>query len=104
MVTMWCTSRVVCPKGCGELAKGKCLHGGQRLRYKDVVKRHLKATHIALDTWEALAQDRQQWMHKGKSHIEENISKKYKHDHNLHHSFPDASAPTAEEAFQYRFD
>ena len=31
----------------GELAKRKCLHGGQWLRYKDVVKRHLKATHIA---------------------------------------------------------
>ena len=32
----------------GELAKGKRLHGGQRLRYIDVVKRHLKATHIAV--------------------------------------------------------
>ena len=28
----------------GELAKGKRLHGGQRLRYKDVFKRHLKPT------------------------------------------------------------
>ena len=33
----------------GELAKGKRLRGGQRLRYKDVVKRHLKATHITVD-------------------------------------------------------
>ena len=79
----------------GELAKGKCLRGGQRLRYKDVVKRHLKATHITVDHWETLAQDRQQWrqaIHKGKSHIEENISQKYQHDHNLRHGFPDASA------------
>ena len=56
------------------LAKGKCLHGGQRLRYKDVVKRHLKATHITVDNWEIIAQDLQQWkqaIHKGKSHIEE---------------------------------
>ena len=59
-----------------------------------VVKRHLKATHIAIDTWEALAQDRQwrQAIHKGKSHIEENISQTYQHDHNLRHGFP-ASTP-----------
>ena len=55
----------------GELAKGKRLHGGQRLRYKDVVKRHLKATYITVDNLETLAQDRQQRrqaIHKGKSH------------------------------------
>ena len=52
----------------------KRLHGGQRLRYKDVVKRHPKAKHITVDNWETLAQDQQQWIHKGKSHIEENIS------------------------------
>ena len=33
----------------------------QRLRNKDVLKRHTKATHIAVDTREALAQDRQHW-------------------------------------------
>ena len=33
----------------GELTEGKRLRGGQRLRYKDVVKRHLKATHITVD-------------------------------------------------------
>ena len=55
----------------GELAKGKRLRGGQRLRYKDIVKRHLKTTHIIVDHWETLAQDRQQWrqaIRKGKSH------------------------------------
>ena len=65
----------------GELAKGKRLRGGQRLRYKDVVKRHLKATHITVDHWETLAQDRQQWrqaIHKGTSQIEENISQNTK--------------------------
>ena len=53
----------------GELTKGKRLRGGQRLRYKDVVKQHLKATHITVDHWETLALDRQQWrqaIHKGK--------------------------------------
>ena len=33
----------------GELPEGKRLRGGQWLRYKDVVKRHLKATHITVD-------------------------------------------------------
>ena len=37
--------------------------------------------------------DRQQWIHKGKTHIEERISQKYQHDHNLRHGFPDASVP-----------
>ena len=80
----------------GELAKGNRLRGGQRLRYKDAVKRHLKATNIPVDQWETLAQDRQQWrqaVHKGKSHIEEMISQKYQYDHNLRQGFPDASAP-----------
>ena len=61
----------------GKLAKRKRLRGGQRLRYKDVVKRHLKATYITVKHWEILAQDRQQWrqaIHKGKGHIEEKIS------------------------------
>ena len=43
----------------GELAKGKHLHVGQRLQYKDVVQRHLKATHIAIGIWETLTKDRQ---------------------------------------------
>ena len=80
----------------GQLTKGKRLHGGQRLRYKDVVKRHLKTTHITIDHWETLAQDRQQWrqaIHTGKSHIEEKIQQKYQHDHNLRHGLPDPSAP-----------
>ena len=45
--------------------------------------------------WETLAQDRQQWRQaipKGKSHIEETLSQKYQHDHNLRHGFPHASA------------
>ena len=38
----------------GELTEGKRLRGGQRLRYKDVIKRHLKATHITVDHLETL--------------------------------------------------
>ena len=72
------------------LTKGKRLRGGQRLRYKDVVKRHLKATHITVHNWETIIKDRQQRrqaIQKGKSHIEENISQQYQHDHNLRHGF-----------------
>ena len=79
----------------GELAKRKRLRGGQRLRYKDVVERHLKATHIAVDHWETLARDRQEWrqaIHKRKVILKQ-ISQKYQHDHNLRHGFPDASVP-----------
>ena len=96
----------------GELAKGKRLRGGQRMRYKDALKRHLEATLIAVDNWETLAQVRQQWrqaIHKGNSHIEEKISQKYQHDHNLRHGFPDASGPissvsTAGEALKLKLD
>ena len=49
----------------GEFAKGKRLSGGQRLRYKDVVKLHLKATYITADHWETLAQEWRQAIHKG---------------------------------------
>ena len=39
----------------GELAKWKHLRDGQRLRYKYVIKRHLRDTHITVDHWETLA-------------------------------------------------
>ena len=42
----------------GELSSGKRLRGGQRLRYKDVLKRHLKTTHMPVYTWEPIAHDR----------------------------------------------
>ena len=40
------------------MEKLKRLRGGQLLRYKDVVERHIKATHITVDHWETLAQYR----------------------------------------------
>ena len=42
----------------GELAEGKRKVGGQKLRYKDVQKRHLKAMNIVVNSWEQLAADR----------------------------------------------
>lgn len=45
----------------GELAKGKRPVGRPHLRFKDVLKRDLKATNIRLQDWETVAQDRDQW-------------------------------------------
>ena len=81
----------------GELSSRKCLHDGQHLRIKDVLKRHLKATHIPVNTWESTAQDRQQWrrvIHQGEIHIEENITQNYQHEHDHWHSLLGASIPT----------
>ena len=74
----------------GGVTKGKRFHGGQRLRYKCVVK-------IKKITRETLIQDRQQWMqanHEGYSHIEENISQNDQHDQNPRQGLPNACAPT----------
>ena len=60
----------------GELEQGKRKVGGQKLRYKDVIKRHLKAAEIETNNWEDLATDRAQWrqtLHNGN----EKIQRKY---------------------------
>ena len=44
-----------------ELLHGKRKRGGQRLRYKDVLKRHLKCAKINTDTWEQVASSRPTW-------------------------------------------
>ena len=81
----------------GELSSGKGLRGGQRLRYKYVLKRYLKTTHIPVNTWELTAHDRQKWrraIHQGKTLIEEKLTQKYLHEHNHRHGLLDASIPT----------
>ena len=81
----------------GELSSGKRLRGGQRLRYKDVLKRHLKTTHIPVNTWEPIAHDRQKWrraIHQGKTLIDEKLIKKYQHEHNRRQGLLGASIPT----------
>ena len=45
----------------GELANGKRKRGGQKLHYKDVLKRHMKNCGIDDDTWEETALDRTRW-------------------------------------------
>ena len=56
-----------------ELSTGKRHKGGQRKRYKDVLKSTLKACNIPVDEWQALAQDRPAWRaatRKGTMHFE----------------------------------
>lgn len=48
----------------GELTSGKRKRGGQRLRFKDVLKRHLKTADIDVETWEKAAEDRVLWRKK----------------------------------------
>ena len=45
----------------GELATGSRCTGRPQLRYRDVVKRDMKAVNIDTETWENLAADRSQW-------------------------------------------
>ena len=56
-----------------ELSTGKRHKGGQRKRYKDVLKSTLKACNIPVDEWQVLAQDRPAWRaatRKGTKHFE----------------------------------
>ena len=48
----------------GELTSGKRKRGEQKLRYKDVLKRHLKAADMDVDTWESDAKHRPFWRKK----------------------------------------
>ena len=44
-----------------ELIESRRSVGGQKLRYKDVAKRHMKYMSIDVDGWEELAADRTKW-------------------------------------------
>ena len=45
----------------GELTEEKRKQGGQKLRFKDVIKRHMKNTEICPDTWEEDASNISNW-------------------------------------------
>ena len=45
----------------GELEMGKHSHGGQKKRYKDILKASLKDFNIPAVSWEQIAQDRAKW-------------------------------------------
>ena len=48
----------------GELTSGKRKRGGQKVHYKDVLKHHLKATDMNVDTWESEAKNWPFWRKK----------------------------------------
>ena len=45
----------------GELTSGKRKRGGQKLRYKDDLKRHLKTADIGVELWKRKAKNRLLW-------------------------------------------
>ena len=54
---------------CSELAIGKRKQGGQRKRYKDCLKRSLRACNIPIPGWESLAKDRVAWRQETQNRI-----------------------------------
>ena len=59
---------------CSELVRGKRQPGGQKKRYKDVLKCNLKACNIAPPNWTELTQNRSDWrsaVHRGVKDFEE---------------------------------
>ena len=71
-----------------ELCHGKRCRGGQKLRFKDVLKRHLKRTGIPPNTWEVDASDRPKWkgiLKKATLAVEEARTREYQQAHNRRH-------------------
>ena len=77
-----------------ELLHGKRKRGGQRLRYKDVLKRHLKCAKINTDTWEQVASSRPTWrnaLHQVITRVEEKRAAVHLSAHERRHSIPSVS-------------
>lgn len=73
----------------GELAEGRRRVGGQKLRYKDVAKRHMKSMNIDVNGWEELAADRTKWrsaLYRGREVIEEKITNASNQRHYRRHN------------------
>ena len=68
-----------------ELRQGKRSQGGQKLRFKDVLKQHMKKTGISHDTWEEEeAAQRVKWrglLRKATSAVEEQRQQEYQRAH-----------------------
>ena len=72
-----------------ELDKGKRKRGGQRLRFKDVIKRHLKTAAVDTDTWEDEAMNRIAWrgvVHRSKKAVEQQRLESYNRAHERRHN------------------
>ena len=79
-----------------QLRQGKRSQGGQKLRFKDVLKRHMKKTGISHDTWEEEeAAQRVKWrglLRKATSAVEEQHQQEYQRAHAHRHSAATSSS------------
>lgn len=66
----------------GELREGSRNVGGQKLRYKDVIKRHLKRVDCDVNTWEVTARDRKTWRGVVSS-VSEKVERRREEEYNL---------------------
>ena len=79
----------------GELCEGWRNKGGQRLRFKDTLKRSLKKCNLDPDTWEDLAKDKKLWraaVYKSRKAVEEKRLAAYQKAHDRRHSEPATTA------------
>jgi transcription termination factor 2 len=72
-----------------ELKEGRRSTGGQKLRYKDVLKRHMKNARVPSESWEEKAQNRREWkaiVRAATSSIEEKRQAEYLKAHQRRHT------------------
>ncbi len=63
---------------CAELTEGQRKQGGQKRRYRDVLKCHLKAADIDTDSWKSKASDRVTWRKKVHDAVKKTVEWKRK--------------------------
>lgn len=71
-----------------ELKEGKRSRGGQKLRFKDVLKRHMRNTGISPESWEEQALQREKWQRTLKTAVaavEKKRQKEYEKAHERRH-------------------
>ncbi|XP_072039383.1 uncharacterized protein [Amphiura filiformis] len=81
-----------------ELTEGKSKRGGQKLRYRDVVKRHLKTADMDVDTWETKASDRVNWrkkIHDAGKTVERKRKEKYLEGWRKRHPSTSTTVPSS---------
>ena len=78
-----------------ELSLGRCTQGGQKLRYKDVIKRHMKNAGMRIPTWEGDGADRMKWrrlVKESTNATELKRLKEYEREHERRHSTTDQTS------------
>ena len=78
-----------------ELRQGKTSHGGQKLRFKDELKWHMKKTGISHDTWDEESAQRVKWrglLRKATLAVEGQRQQEYQRAHVRRHSAATSSS------------